>query len=474
MSSAKQQKLSKMERTPGNAGCSAEIFKLDIECFDEICDYLTTENLLSLGQTCKMMQRVVGKYFKANYTAASKFGGSDGIYRVFSSNRTEPAQISGFNEFVRYISHTTNGLGPLRYIESHSEQFESIIHINFESFDLTRAGVNCLQQILSKLEIVQFKQCTLQCHFYEAFLKHCTNLQRLYIQNDPGTFIECEGNEWLLQRYPMLEHLELFPKKSTKINISELNTFFELNPNCRSFSTSSLLLLRNQDDFMSSTIKLDVLEIKENGHGFFNDFGHLNIRDFRNVRDFGDKGRRLSTLFKLLNQLYERGFYKQLHLRMSGIDQKSTDKLINLHALEKLSIRSFVRSYSLNFLADLKELAIFDTTMVEEMERIARGMTKLERIYLSKGTEADILPFVQHSIHLNRIVLKDELNLCGILQMKLMNDERQKLDGAQKIAIYVPDKVFVETKQATKGGGIDLQFVHVIRSDSYRWDHFYS
>ena len=77
------------------------IFKLNIDCFDEIFDYLSTEDLLGIGQTCKTMQQVVGEYFKKNYTAASMFGGNDGIYRVFSINGTERAETAGFNKFIR-------------------------------------------------------------------------------------------------------------------------------------------------------------------------------------------------------------------------------------------------------------------------------------------------------------------------------------------------------------------------------------
>lgn len=106
--SAKKQKLIDGVATDQQAIVSSNpnderprIFKLNIDCFDEIFDYLSTEDLLGIGQTCKMMQQVVGEYFKKNYTAASMFGGNDGIYRVFSINGTERAETAGFNKFIR-------------------------------------------------------------------------------------------------------------------------------------------------------------------------------------------------------------------------------------------------------------------------------------------------------------------------------------------------------------------------------------
>lgn len=127
------------------------IFRLNTDCFDEIFDYLSAEDLLSFGQTCKTMQNVVGNYFKSNYTVATKFGGNDGIYRVFSDTRIEPAQTSGFNRFIKYISQNTNSLGLLRYIESHSKEFTSVNHLCLEGVDLSRGRVTCLKNILPKV-----------------------------------------------------------------------------------------------------------------------------------------------------------------------------------------------------------------------------------------------------------------------------------------------------------------------------------
>lgn len=84
----------------------AKIFKLDIDCFDEVFEYLSLKDLHSVGQTCKFMQQVAGQYFRRNYIKAEKFTNDDGIYTVSSgSNRVK---ISGFNQFINYTSHYHN------------------------------------------------------------------------------------------------------------------------------------------------------------------------------------------------------------------------------------------------------------------------------------------------------------------------------------------------------------------------------
>lgn len=54
------------------------IFKLDIDCFDEIFEYLSIKDLHSFGQTCRAMHKVAGEYFKRNHSAAEKFCHKDG------------------------------------------------------------------------------------------------------------------------------------------------------------------------------------------------------------------------------------------------------------------------------------------------------------------------------------------------------------------------------------------------------------
>lgn len=438
---------------------SPHIFKLNIDCLDELFDYLSTQDLLAVGQTCKILQQVVGNYFKENYSEASKFGGNDGIYRVFSIDGMERVETSGFNKFIRYLSHSFNSLGPLRYIESKGHQFTSLQHLYLNGVDLVTTRVVCFQNNLHQFKIIQIKQCSFQCNFYETFLKLCVNLEQLYIQYDLGDLIKETENDWLLKSYPKLEHLELTPIKLMQFNVNELAQFLQINPNVQSFSTSIRFLWENQQKFLQSNIQLDTFGVK-----IGRNYG-LRFREILQVET--------AAIFDLLNQLYAKSFYKSLHLFVTHIDEEYTSEMQTVHGLEKVCIKNFIQCYELPLVISLKELSIMDTTPTVDMDALAHGLINLERLYLCKTTYNDILPFIRHSIKLNRIILKDPYYNENVFKVSTMNREREQLKNARKVTIYVPDDLFVTIKWATTNGDTNLEFVEVKRCDSYRWDHYY-
>lgn len=45
-----------------------DMFTLDIDCCDEMFEYLSLAELYSLGETCTTMQKVTGEFLKRNYS----------------------------------------------------------------------------------------------------------------------------------------------------------------------------------------------------------------------------------------------------------------------------------------------------------------------------------------------------------------------------------------------------------------------
>lgn len=437
------------------------LYKLNIDCLEEIFEYLSTRDLLALGQTCKTMQQVIGEYFKVNYTAATKFGGNYGIYRVFSGDGSERAITSGFNQFVRYISHNSNSMAPLRYIKSNTHRFGAVNHLLLDGVHLTAGRIDCIQKILNKLEIIQIKQCSLQFDFYECFLQFCQTVQRLYIQDDFGEILIKTNNEWLQKSYPALEHLELIPLKLTIFDVNELEQFFQNNPNVCSFSTSLRFLWKNKDKFVACKIALDTLTIKITRFPFL-----LN----------GGQERSIVKIFHLLNQLYKQKFYQHLNLHVTFIDAEYTNEMLTLHGLKRLCIIRFpvMSTFNLYRVINLKELAIMNTPPEFDMETLAHGLINLEQLYLCNATFSNLLPFIRYSVKLNRIVMKDEIHLNeNIFNVRTLNNQRKMLKNPHKLTIYVSDELFIATKWATTNGVIDLKFIKIQRCDSYRWDHYY-
>lgn len=423
---------------------STTIFTLNIDCFDMIFDYLSMKDIHSFGQTCKIMQQIAGEYFERNFKSTEKFSGIDGIFSVYSDNHgviNQRTRTSAFNKFIINVSHYYENLEPLRYIQLHSNEFDSLKHIYLVCLKLDAAKIECIRQILDQLEILQIRQCTLDGNFYDCFLKFCRNLKRIYIQDDLGYILDENRNPWLLREYPKLEHLQLIPRYSFKIN--ELNRFFELNPRIQSFSTSSRCLWENRHELLKSNVKLDKLEIQilDNFH-----------RHLINMQ----------SSVRLLNEFFERGFYRRLYLYVKRVDKQCSEQVITLRALEMLSIRQFSESHSLGHLSNLKELEIMNSVNLKDLETLALGLKNLEVLTLSNtATVNDILPFIRYSVKLYRIQANfDEgsLNLCKL------NEERKRLATARKIILYVSDNVFLETKWTTMRGEINLDFIEMRRA----------
>lgn len=439
-----------------------EIFKLNVDCLDEIFEYLSLKDLHSFGQTCRAMQKVSGEYYKLNYTGAEKFIGNDGIYTIYSDdNGIIKTQTSAFNQYTQFLSHHYEDFEPFRYIKTHSNEFISVKHLYLVCVGLNSAKIKYFQGILPKIEIVQIRQCTIwNGDFYEIILQYCDKLKRLYVKDDLGDIINRMHNPWLLRSYPSLEHLELTPRYSFEIN--ELSTFFELNPNLRSFSISSHCLEMNRKYLMQAKIKLDLLEIKHFDSGFY----------FYHVEKLS-----IQSMCTILNQLFERGFYQKLHLYVKDIDKESIDRMTSIQGLERFSVKEVNGTAQfLSNLSNLKELSIFDCCN-DDFEEVARNLVKLERLLIQNVTYDNMLAFIRRSPKLKviKVFPKDKQQFNGgIMNLVKLNEEREKLYKARKVIIYIEDNIFLPTKWNTDNGDTNLNLIEMKRSNSLCWNYDYS
>lgn len=140
------------------------------------------------------------------------------------------------------------------------------MEIYLENVHLTDKGISRLKDILGQLETVKIREshfCGGNNEFYESFLQSCTDIKRLYIQdtwNDGNEAIIGANNSWLLRQYPTLENVELIPLKCRAIN--ELQTFFEQNPQIKSFAIDVDTILANRDTFKNTNAKWDILSVR--------------------------------------------------------------------------------------------------------------------------------------------------------------------------------------------------------------------
>lgn len=441
----KAKKPNIINQTAKNRGSNADpppkLFKLNVDCFDEIFDFLTLNELQAFGQTCKAMQKVAGEYFKRNYLNAENFTEAQGIQTSYNE-RSDPiyrrTSTAIFNQFINYTSHYSSQREPLHYIKKHSHELMSLNRAYFVCFLLNRA-VHHFQHLWPKIESLQIRQCSVDGDLYQVLLKFCTNLKKLYIQDDYGRILNGITNKWLLQVYPSLELFQFTPR--TLFRIEELNTFLAINSSICTFSTTSHCLLNHAAEFLASKTQLDTLEILDGYYG-----PPVNMQ----------------TLCTLLNQLHERGFYKQLHLCVVESNQECGEQFASLKALESISVNQFSDKCRLDRLCNLKMLTISNNVNASDMETLAKNLVNLKSLSIG-ATIDDILPFFRWSVNLRKV----HLHLDGhFLDVAKLSGERAKLENARKIMVYVSDYVFLETKWTTKNGDTDLKWVEMKRSTS--------
>lgn len=464
---------SKAQAVPGKN----YFFKLNIDCLNEIFDYLSVKELHAVGQTCKTLQQASGEYFKLNLSAAPKYSENNGIHTEYSdgSGTVNRINSSCFNRFITYISHYYERKAPLEYIQAHASEFESFKHLYLVCTSLSSAKIDRIKKLLDRVEIVQIRNCTMEVDFYESFLKFCINLKELLIQEAEvgqhrnrygyGSGQERPANTWLTKSYPQLQHFELIPQFTN--HIVELCPFFERNPNVQSFSVSSKCLLANRNELLKSNVKLNVLEVKL-----------FQVPRFYYDEDDEEEYNHYQSICKLLKQLHANGFYKRLHLYVQRINQQSSEKLVRLPGLEKLCIKYFSGIYNLTQLTALKELVILDGANEKDMKLLALSLNNLQRLFLNNASFQDLLPFLSHSMQLSVVKFFPKPGDNGLVRrnvFKLLtsNVEREKLFGARKLIVYLPDDIFLATKWAINNGRTNLSMVEIKRTHSYAWDNHF-
>lgn len=414
---------------PLNHEPSPAIFKLNVDCFDEIFEYLSLDDLYSIAQTCKSLQKVAGLYFQQNYKDPEfNFGLYDYMY------------------FRQYIDCVACGNLFSEAFASYSTEFTSAYYLYLDGGNFNILKSENIQKTLSKIEVLQLSCMVLeQQDFYGILLGICKNLKRFILS---ASFKEM-NREWLHQNYPKLEHIDLVSKDIDQMD--EIITFLELNPQIKSFSITADWIWKYKTNLLQMNVKLDELKIKQ----------FYRVTDERNWQEF----------FDLLNQLFERGFYKKFHFYYDMKMKESLSKILPLvKGLENLIISDLECEFNqMNNLNDLAITSCYDYGSYSN--DLPNKLLNIEKIFLCNISHKEILPFIRQSWNLTKIKL--EFFKDDTIDLVYLNEERGKLCDAKKLTIYVDNKIFLDTKWTTPNGKTDLKFVELRPTTSYRWNHEY-
>lgn len=221
---------------------TAEILKLDIDCCEELFDYLVLKDLVLVGKTCKRLQQTAGYCFQQNFSDSFIWCHSSGI--LTWSQSYEPINVTHFAPLIRKIQIIPVGLGAFLTIQSKLHQLKQMeLHdLDFTRFDNV---LGITHKIWKTLEVLQFVRCDISDRFQNIIGARCVKLRHLKVE-------KCNGKrDWFHRKYPLLESLKTISRYTDYIT-----KFLQLNPNVRKLGISAELLLEQRNEIMATNIQL--------------------------------------------------------------------------------------------------------------------------------------------------------------------------------------------------------------------------
>lgn len=456
------------------------IFKLKMDHFEEIFEWLSIKDLVMLGQTCNRMKQIVGYYIKMHYTATVFNYEEDGIYAEFpplvrrNCFHVERSKVDGFHAYMRKLAiydleyvpcdgskdTCENSTKIIPHMKANS--FKSLTELQLWNAILTDNGISRIKEILEHLETVQMEQSYFSDEndeFYESFLQYCTNIKKLCIHEvwNPkraDKAIIGADNSWLLRKYPKLEYFELTTNGEHNRNINgqihELPTFFEQNTNIKTFATNIEVILENIDTFKNTKAKWDVLCL------------HYDYIEA------------LIPSKDLLNELHANGLFNEFHLYICEVkfEQEIANQLISFNGFTKLFNDMTDLYLDLSPLTNIKHLCINNNC--DNMEAVSKNLINLEIFELKCAPFDYILPFILYSPKLTTIVVLNDINNgTAIFNIDKLNKERSKLHNARKITIYVEENTYLTAKWATNKTNWSLIQIKRVESYDALYHNFY-
>lgn len=421
------------------------IFKLDVSSFNRIFDWLSQSDIIAIGESCKRFQQIAGEYFQSNYWAKCARGENDGVYLLSKNSNI-------FSRYIRKVSISGDRLGAYRFIGENCTNF--LTQMRFYG-TIPIGGFEYIKEILAGVEVLEMNECLIDGEFYENYLKYCSNLKSLSVSRsnrirDRTIVIGCDNN-WLLRSYPTLVNFELIDWYGLKNN--EITTFFQQNQNVRTLSTDVRSLWENRHSHLASSTKLDKLAV---------DICQSKIIDSNN-----QPISLLDSVYHLLHELHECGFYMRLNLYVYFVDKSDIQKMFSLNGLEMIcgDIIQFGEK-----MIDLKMLGVCYGNEIWNIEELPVNLTNLERVYFAQISIERILLLICECAKLKQIKIKrltDGKKMKWVDLMSL-NEQRSKLSGAEKLTIYLKEDLYLETKWMKNC--IDFSFIEFKRFESFEWE----
>lgn len=444
-----QESASTGASTPSTSDDSKpKIYKLDINCFETIFDYLSLEDFAACANTCKLMQKAAGHVLRTKFPFLRVFINEFGD--CLSDRLGLQVNLNMLREYIEPISFVTDINATISAAQC--DQFKSVKYICFSSLKFTSTDTETVKVILEKVNAMELMSCEFDCTgVIGRLLDLSKNLKHFAIRSS----LDYSDTAWMLQQYPKMEHLAILPLTNERIN--ELATFFELNPNVRNFMVDSDFLWINRQAMKQ--IKLDELFIY-----LSNDFCY----------EYSDS--KLNEYFGVLNEWHANGIFKRLHIT-GEVKQEIVDKMSAVNGLVGLKSTALDMNTDFTSLVNLKILHIDHfTSEFMDMAPIAERLKNLKEVGFLDADYKSMLPFIQHSPKLKRIIVKYMEADEHINELSAFNRERRKLcelvGNVSKVTIFIPETPYLQIRHKSVSMYLDL--VEIRPLEQYDMTSFYS
>lgn len=405
--------------------------KLIADCWEHVFDYLSFKDILQMGQTCKRMNRMAGYYIREYYPQLEFVAKEGEVYG--EKVRLQP----DFYPFISRLSIQWDFSFPF---PSNGNSFDALKTIEFCLGRLTETQIRKMQSRLKNVEHILVDLYEIVDNIFEQFANYCPKLKHMNV-------ICHKFNDDLLfsQYYPSLECFHIWKHEYTPA--PELKTFLQRHFKLKQIHMNCNFFWANRDAFIQSNIQLDLLNVG---------YGRL------------DENVPINEFIVFLKILYDHNFYKTLQLSFSGFDNIDLERISHtistLPQLENVFIRNKL-NLDLNRITNLKGLHIdeFDSTV--NLEALAKGLAKLEQLILGRTNIETIFSFVRHSKNLK--IIKINFLTVGNLDLFALNNERQKLQNACQVSIYVKNLDYMHPKWKSNNLNLELDLVKIERLDSF-------
>lgn len=370
------------------------ISELNIDCLEEIFEWMSISDLLSFRRTCKRYKKAVDHFIRSYYPAI-------GTIRITENNLKKFLNL-GTNTLIRKII------------------------ISIKNTSVKRDQIERIKGTLIQLEYLLIERLKFKGHFYDDFLKFCPNLIILHIEYcnilKVGT-----GNEWLLKRYPTLKIVVFNGTHGVNhVEEIEMKTFLKKNPNIQHFCITMDFFLKHKYLFCSTDFIFKTMNV------------HIDISSgavFLKFLDF------LNEYYKLL--------LSQKKIKFQWLIPKLNDFYMD-HVPNVFPMLPDLNQF--HFLRGNPMYLIFNTEI--------GNFKNITHVFLNEVNFDQVLPLIQYNNklkYINIADLKEGIHFKnGIIDLKAINKERQKLTGACKIEITVEGKIYLATKHAMMATNFSL------------------